>query len=264
MKSLQLCLIIFYSLYSGFANSEGLKLDHVIVAVNDIKQASKTYERAGFTIKPGRLHKNGLLNAHIKFPNHAYLELMSISGTPTDSIAQGYSEFLESGEGGTFVALTGPSIEVATELLKSLAIEHDVIRGSFWDYIVFPKGSNLEHFFFIKMHNVYPQKSWVYEHKNNVSRISEIWVEGNATVARFLEAFGAKLCEKPSGNAEAEKQIFKLSDGSLIAINHRATNQRQRFLGIKFASEDDDFNNINNAHGVWLKGGDTKLCASNS
>ena len=264
MKVLQFFLIISYSLYSGFANSEGLKLDHVIVVVNDIKHATKTYQKAGFTIKPGRLHKNGLLNAHIKFPNHTEFELMSVNNNPTDSMAQGYSEFLESGEGGAFVALTGPSIDVATELLKSLAIEHDVMRGQFWDYIVFPKGSHLEHFFFIKVHNVYPQENWTYEHKNGVSHISEVWVEGNTTVATFLEAFGAKLCGKLPENTAVEGQIFKLSNDSLIIVTPRTTNQRQRFVGVRFALEGGDFNSINNAHGVWLKGSGAKLCASNS
>ena len=57
-------------------------LDHVTIAVRDLGNAQTFFrDSLGFTIKPGRLHNNGIINAHIKFPDGTALELLSVDTT---------------------------------------------------------------------------------------------------------------------------------------------------------------------------------------
>ncbi|MCH7680987.1 VOC family protein, partial [candidate division KSB1 bacterium] len=50
-------------------------MDHVNIAVESLVAAKNHYsDILGFSIKPGRLHKNGLLNAFTKFKDGSLLE----------------------------------------------------------------------------------------------------------------------------------------------------------------------------------------------
>jgi hypothetical protein len=42
-------------------------IDHIPLAVRDLEQASDAYRSFGFTLKPGRLHDDGIRNNHVKF-----------------------------------------------------------------------------------------------------------------------------------------------------------------------------------------------------
>lgn len=53
-------------------------IDHVVVLVRDLEQASANYERAGFTVTPGGRHAHGAThNALIAFEDGAYFELIA-------------------------------------------------------------------------------------------------------------------------------------------------------------------------------------------
>lgn len=53
-------------------------IDHVVIAVRDLAQASVDYERAGFTVTPGGEHAGGAThNALISFADGAYFELIA-------------------------------------------------------------------------------------------------------------------------------------------------------------------------------------------
>lgn len=54
------------------------RLDHLVVLVRDLEQATREYERQGFTVTPGGEHSDGLTrNALISFADGSYLELVS-------------------------------------------------------------------------------------------------------------------------------------------------------------------------------------------
>src|SRR5262245_40013294 len=57
-------------------------LNHVVIAVSDLESAGTRFVRAGFTVKPGRLHPDRLLNRHVKFRDQTELELITVQGTP--------------------------------------------------------------------------------------------------------------------------------------------------------------------------------------
>jgi catechol 2,3-dioxygenase-like lactoylglutathione lyase family enzyme len=52
-------------------------LDHIPIAVADLERAAERYRRLGFTLKPGRAHKNGIRNQHAKFADGTELELIT-------------------------------------------------------------------------------------------------------------------------------------------------------------------------------------------
>src|SRR5512134_3767719 len=80
-------------------------LDHAIVVVNNLDAASDAFRRAGFRIKRGRLHANGLLNNHIKFRDGTEIELMTVRGRPGDDMARRYAGLMAGGDRGVYVAL---------------------------------------------------------------------------------------------------------------------------------------------------------------
>ena len=66
-----------------------LGVDHIPIVVRNPERATQRFKDLGFAIKPGRAHRNGIRNAHIKFPNGAGLELIVVD-VPSDSLALRY------------------------------------------------------------------------------------------------------------------------------------------------------------------------------
>ncbi len=99
-----------------------LRLDHAVVAVRDLDSASALFRSAGFRLKEGRLHRNGLLNRHIRFRDGTGIELMTPAGRPGDRMAREYAELLARGEGGAYAALRTDQL---------LAVEHQAKRTGF-------------------------------------------------------------------------------------------------------------------------------------
>ena len=111
------CLLTFLLGLSFTGLSQDIRVDHVITVVTDLDSAVKAFEELGFRVKPGSMHKNGLLNAHIKFKNGTSVELMSVVGEPTDELAKEYAELLIQGERGVYLSLSGmPTGELASRL----------------------------------------------------------------------------------------------------------------------------------------------------
>ncbi len=61
-------------------------IDHVVIRVNDVAQASADYEALGFTVVQGGEHADGLShNALIAFEDGSYLELIAFKGEVPES-----------------------------------------------------------------------------------------------------------------------------------------------------------------------------------
>ena len=52
-------------------------IDHLVIVVRDLQQASKDYEHLGFTVVPGGKHPVGSHNALISFADESYIELIA-------------------------------------------------------------------------------------------------------------------------------------------------------------------------------------------
>jgi hypothetical protein len=216
----------------------------MITVVVDLDSAVIAFEDLGFTVKKGRLHDNGLLNAHIKFNNNTSFELMSIKGEPTDELAKEYTELLKSGEGGVFLAVTGISIEALANKLKDLGIDYNIIPGKSWDYLTFTTKSGLAHIFFIDYHIKTIDSREIMTHENSVKGIEVVWIEGDEKVKRLLESLGLKPVRIKSDITFGGGQDYFAGSGSIIVLPRNNPNQRPRIKGVSFGREDNAENII--------------------
>lgn len=74
-------------------------LDHLVILVRDLDQASRDYERLGFAVTPGGEHADGLTrNALIPFQDGPYLELVAfMDPDDTRDNVWGWRRFTETG-----------------------------------------------------------------------------------------------------------------------------------------------------------------------
>jgi len=195
-----------------------IKIDHIICVVKDLNKSINYYSGKGFTIKKGSLHKNGLLNAHIKFENKSSFELMSLKGEATDNLAKNYKQLLKEGEGGVFIAVTGIKTNEMMKRLTLLNIQHKTVRGKYWNYITFSDTSSLAHFFFIEYHIDIKDKASQSNHANSTTKINKVYVEGTRKVIRFLQGIGLKKAQIFHDLKYSDCSEFNTKTGRLIII----------------------------------------------
>lgn len=229
MKTLiTLFAVATFSFTSAGAKDGRIKLDHVIIAVQDLDAAKAHFSVLGFRLKDGSLHANGLLNAHIEFADHSEIELMSLTGEAGDAIAQGYQRFLTEGEGGAYVAFSGMSATRISALLTSATTEHILTSGKFWSYITFPESSGLEHIFFVEQHGT-AQRQEYNPHPNGAAYVSAVDLQGTEALARLFLLFGAAPCEAITKDTEC----YKLGRTEFRAQPYKAGRPRVRTIQLK-------------------------------
>ena len=234
MKFHSTSIIIVLLFICVSVRAEQLRIDHAIIAVHNLEEAVATYKEMGFTIKPGRLHNNGLINSHIKFSDKTELELMSVAKEPIDSISSTYSNFLQTGEGGAYIAFSGLKVRAIKAKLRKHNVEHKIIRGRLWDYVVFPEGSGIDHLFFIEKHKSFTNEEWVYKHDNSVKAIKRIWIEGGNNLAKLLKLFDAHPCANISPHNKSPETVYSIDDTELIVVPPQKQEARLRFIGMGF------------------------------
>lgn len=203
-------------------------IDHVTLAVLDLAEARSQVQDLGFRIKAGRLHGNGILNAHAK-THQGSLELLTIAdeGAP-DPQSREYAEFLAEGEGGAFLALAASPVDSVVARLEPLGVEFDVERSAAWDYLTFPRGSALRHLYFIDLKQPVEDGDEVLTHMNGASRISGVALDGGPQLVGVLEAVGASVCE-----ATDQATRLELGEVSLVLHPHDPAT-RGRVRGVEF------------------------------
>ncbi len=221
----------------GHRLSGQIRIDHVIVVVSDIEAAKKAYSTLGFSIKEGRLHENGLLNAHIKFVNGTSFELMTIHNATADALAKQYQSLLDKGEGGVYLALTGHQHDSLKVLFTEMEIEFTETKGKLWSYLAFPTDSYLAHLFFIDYYFDTNNLNDPTDHLNGLNSIQTVEIEGGQKVRQFFEHMGLKLDEKTSA--------FPTSTGDIRLIQRANEKNRPRLVSITFAGVATDSLEIN-------------------
>ncbi len=234
----KILLALAFAITAKATLGQQVKIDHVICVVKDIEKATKEYEDKGFIVKKGRLHKNGLINAHIKFRNQSSFELMSLKGKPGDAVARTYEKLLNDKEGGVFVALTVPDTEKLQQKLFNNNIQHKVIKAKNWTYITFPDTSGFAHFFFIKYHISIKDDSKTLLHSNNIALINKVYVEGNEKVIALLKTIGLNETEPLSDSEIGTVTEFKTPTGNISIVQAKTLNKRFRLKAIIFGKGD--------------------------
>jgi catechol 2,3-dioxygenase-like lactoylglutathione lyase family enzyme len=96
------------------------KLDHVIIAVNDLDQAVEDYRALGFTTIYGGRHANGAThNALVGFQDSTYLELLAPTGDAPQPGVTDFSPLLAHGEGLVGYALLSHDLPADAQALRA-------------------------------------------------------------------------------------------------------------------------------------------------
>ena len=206
----------------------------MIAVYHNLDSVVSVFKSQGFTIKPGRLHSNNLINAHVKFSNETEVELMSIQGKPTDESAEDYKELLDQMQGGAYIALSGGTARNFSNLLSKQNIGHTLEEHPSWSYVIFPKSSVLCSFFFIESHIAANDASDIFIHSNGSTMINEVWVEGSPQTVKMLKSIGLSLTENNHGSMLAPSERFQTSTGSIILMPIETQGRRPRVRSISF------------------------------
>jgi catechol 2,3-dioxygenase-like lactoylglutathione lyase family enzyme len=101
------------------------KLDHLIIAVDDLETAVADYKAKGFTVTPGGVHASGTThNALVCFQDGSYLELLALTGQPPlpNADAIDFSPLLQHGEGIVGFALLSDDLDADVTDIRSRGI----------------------------------------------------------------------------------------------------------------------------------------------
>jgi hypothetical protein len=226
-------------------------LDHAIIAVQDLSAATDAFRRAGFRIKPGRLHANGLLNNHIKFPDGTEIELMTVQGNAGDAMARRYSDVIALGDGGIYVALKAADIEVVDRHARSLGISTRRSSSGPWQFLGF-NDTTAAAVFFTSGGGAVQDADSIFRHEPRVTTLSEVWIEGGAALERLLVQAGAIDCGNAIGPDERTGRRFGLQNGSIVVAPARA-GTRPRVLGVVLDTPDVGTRMIRPVPQFWIQ-----------
>lgn len=94
-----------------------VSIDHLVVLVNDLDAAMKTYSELGFQVTPGGQHPVGTHNALITFADGSYLELIAFMEPDKPSQHRWY-QFLRPGGGFVDFALAVDDVDEVLEQVR--------------------------------------------------------------------------------------------------------------------------------------------------
>jgi hypothetical protein len=228
-------------------------VDHVPIAVRDLRAAARTYLALGFALKPGRPHANGIENQHVKFPDGTELELIT-APRGVDGLTRKYRRHLEAGDGPAFLALftrsvprtraavTAAGFGVDDGALLSLADDGPA------DYVFFgPRQASPtdrpEHF----------------AHPNSAEALVSVWLAGDELAAerRLLAALGARITEETVDVPErTAASVARFADGSVVLLPGRfRLVQGRPIVGVTLRVRDAARGRLvppSEAHGLWI------------
>ncbi len=230
------------------APTAALALDHVVVAVHDLDGAVADYRAAGFTLKSGRRHDNGLLNAHAKFRDSTEVELMSLAEPPGDRMARSYAAFLEGGEGGAYLALGG-NRDAILEAAHVAGLEAHVSSGLYVGFVGLPQIFAWEPF------PPPADPDSIFTHDNGAAGLVEVWIEGGEALERLLDAAGAVHCgpaAAPAGEG-SDGTAYALARGRVIVVPPRDP-ARTVVRGVRLRVEGKPRGTVpaGQVHGIWI------------
>jgi catechol 2,3-dioxygenase-like lactoylglutathione lyase family enzyme len=109
----------------------GLRLDHVVIAVDDLDTASRDYHALGFTVVAGGVHANRAThNALIAFEDGTYIELLAATGSDPLPGLIDFGMLLKHGEGLVGFALRSTDLDAEADRLRAVGFTvGDVVPG---------------------------------------------------------------------------------------------------------------------------------------
>ncbi|MBK7104663.1 MAG: VOC family protein [Ignavibacteriae bacterium] len=164
-------LIIHNNIYSSIRNSF---LDHIIIGTKNLKDISELFRKIGFTIKEGKLHKNGIKNNFIEFDDNSEIEFVEIKN-PTDNFTKEYEKLILQKNYGLQFALRVNDIENLKNNFTSANSNFTELQKGKDFSTLSAKNINYDlPIFFIEFNKLNNSKT---NHENKTKGISSIWFE---------------------------------------------------------------------------------------
>lgn len=179
-------------IYSSIKNSF---LDHIIIGTNNLHEISNFFEKLGFSIKKGRLHKSGLQNNFIEFEDNSEIELIEIKN-PTDNFTKEYEKLISKNSYGLQFALRVDDIENLKNNFTSLNSNFtELQKGKDFSTLSSKNVNTHLPIFFIEFNKLNNSKT---NHENKTKGISSIWFE-----TKYIKETARELVDigfEPIGN----------------------------------------------------------------
>ena len=160
-------------------------LDHMPVAVRDLDEAAADFARLGFVVKPGRAHRDGIRNRHVKFPNGGGIELITASN-PTDDLAREYVDWLKGGSGPAFWSLYSSDLASLTNRLEQRALD----PKNHGDLVTFAQSALPHRLFFADRLRSPTDGPQYWSHPNTAYKLAGVWIAGSAPEISLFRALG--------------------------------------------------------------------------
>lgn len=101
------------------------QIDHIVILVRDLDQASADYADAGFTVVPGGVHAGGdTHNALVGFGDGVYLELIAFT-EPDKEVPHRWWRRLAKGEGFIDYALLSSGLDADAKTMRTRNVDLD-------------------------------------------------------------------------------------------------------------------------------------------
>jgi Glyoxalase-like domain len=239
-------------------------IDHIPLVVKNLGRAIDAYMGVGFSLKPGRLHGNGIRNSHVKFKDGSGVELLSPPSESKDALTAHYLEHLKQGDGPAYISFH------ARDTGKLIAVLNSSGFASKNDGTVTLDDPELGFIFFVKDNRSPTDKPEHFVHPNSTIAITSVWLaldgKSRKSLSKMLTALGAVTSEKTVFAPDAIKAaVFTVQNGQIVVLpkNHQLRANRP-VIGATFRIPGDalatsvtgDRRRLlvspSNAHGLWL------------
>jgi catechol 2,3-dioxygenase-like lactoylglutathione lyase family enzyme len=163
-------------------------VDHIPVAVRDLEAASATYRALGFAIKPGRPHANGIRNVHVKFPDGAGIELLTVPAA-VDPLSTKYLDMIRVGDGPGFLSFHARDTAALHAALRAAGYPFSHAGG-----LTDLRLPGLGFLFWIADNRSPTDRPEHFAHPNGATALGAVWIasDDDDALARLLVALGGR------------------------------------------------------------------------
>jgi hypothetical protein len=189
-------------------------VNHTPIVVSNLEKTEADFQAMGFTIKPGRIHPDGIRNAHIKFADETEIELIT-APKGVDDLTSEYRKKLDSGDGPVYYGVAAP------DLTKVLHKAHAAGLPLQWGdgLLTFPARSPLHPIFFGTLGKAPTDRPKYFVHRNTASRLSGFWVTDSKELRDLFNIFNVPLVDSSSCGAFSGRMgVARMPKGNVYLI----------------------------------------------